>query len=189
MLGELIPVGPRQPGVPSVSYKLHKHILLVGRRPDCDIVIPHRTVSAHHCRLLIRQGYWFVNDLDSSNGTRVNGFAVDEHRLDPGDTLWIALLRFQIKYCPLDLGSVGPPPADDVLETPEDILGQSLIERTASGSGIGSGIHSRQRSLRPEDTQRLPPQDAPARPRKAKPSAKPSSGILGGLLRRKKGGR
>jgi len=193
MYGELIPLSPRESGESSDAIRLEKTIVLLGRHDDCDVVVARRTVSGHHCRLLIREGYWFVRDLGSRNGTRVNGNPVDEHRLDPGDVLWLAHERFEIKYAPIDLGSVGPPPPDDVLETPEEVFGQSLLERTASGSGIGVGsdIHRRTGKPRAGETDRLdghvqPPQAGPHAAFKPKPKPR---GVLGGLLRRSKGRR
>jgi len=141
MFGELMPIGPGAP------VELYKKILLVGRRPDCDITLKSTTVSGHHCRLYVNQGYWFVKDLDSSNGTRVNGHPVREHRLDPGDVVWFANLRYEVAYSPKDLGATGPPPADEILDTPEDIFSSSLYQRSG-GTGVwqrsgGSGIGSR----------------------------------------------
>lgn len=47
---------------------------LVGGASDCDIVVDRPVVSARHCRLLREDdGRWFVDDLNSANGTFVNG--------------------------------------------------------------------------------------------------------------------
>jgi hypothetical protein len=143
MFGELLPIGPGAP------VELFKKILLVGRRPDCDITLRSTTVSGHHCRLYVSQGYWFVKDLDSSNGTRVNGHPIKEHRLDPGDVVWFANMRYEVAYSPKDLGATGPPPSDEILDTPEDIFSSSLYQRSKSGGtgvwqrGGGSGVGSR----------------------------------------------
>jgi len=59
--------------------------LLVGRHPDCDIVLSHTTVSRRHARLSFRDGHWIVRDLDSTNGTTVNQTPVIRCRLLPGD--------------------------------------------------------------------------------------------------------
>ena len=105
---------------------LLKKSLLVGRRESCDIVLRFGNVSAHHCQLTCYAGYWYVKDLNSRNGTKVNGFRVTQRRLDPGDTLGIAKHKYEVAYSPMDLGAVGPPPVDDLHE---DIMGESLLAR------------------------------------------------------------
>lgn len=120
MHGELIPLGGGDP------IPLLKKNLLVGRRESCDIVLRFSNVSAHHCQLYCNGGYWYVKDLKSRNGIKVNGARVSEKRLDPGDELSIAKHRYDVKYSPYDLGAVGPPPVD---EETTDLLKQSLLER------------------------------------------------------------
>ncbi|REK05982.1 MAG: FHA domain-containing protein [Planctomycetota bacterium] len=120
MYGEMIPLGGGDP------IPLLKKILLVGRRESCDIVLRFSNVSAHHCQLYCNGGYWYVKDLKSRNGIKVNGMRVTEKRLDPGDTLSIAKHRYDVRYSPYDLGAVGPPPVD---EEAEDMMKQSLLER------------------------------------------------------------
>lgn len=47
---------------------------IVGSRKDtADVVVPARTVSRMHARLSFRKGLWYLNDLNSRNGTWVNG--------------------------------------------------------------------------------------------------------------------
>ena len=118
--GELVPVGGGDP-IPLVK----KH-LLVGRRESCDIRLRFKNVSAHHCQLIVKGGYWYVKDMKSLNGVKVNGARVSQKRLDPGDELTIAKHRYQLIYAPHDLGAVGPPPPDEPVE---NILTESLLSR------------------------------------------------------------
>lgn len=120
MYGELTPLGGGDP------IPLLKKQLLVGRRESCDIVLRFANVSAHHCRLMLNGGYWYVRDMQSRNGVKVNGIRVQEKRVDPGDSLSIAKHDYEIDYSPADLGAVGPPPADDL---PAEIMTESLLSR------------------------------------------------------------
>ena len=120
MYGELLPKGGGDP-VP-----LLKRTLLVGRRESCDIVLRFANVSAHHCQLSCQDGYWYVKDLNSKNGTKVNGMRVATKRLAPGDELAVAKHKYEIVYSPIDLGAIGPPPVE---ELPENLMDQSLLER------------------------------------------------------------
>jgi hypothetical protein len=61
--------------------------LLVGRHLACDVVVGDVSVSRRHARLSFRDGHWVLRDLDSTNGTRVNGKRVVRCRLEPGDRL------------------------------------------------------------------------------------------------------
>jgi hypothetical protein len=48
--------------------------LVIGRAPDCDVVLTHPTISRRHAQLRPRQLGWELVDLGSTNGTRVNGY-------------------------------------------------------------------------------------------------------------------
>jgi len=68
--------------------------ILIGRGSDCDIVLPERQVSRHHARIeRTADGVYLIHDLDSKNGTHVNGEEVrDKPRLlRDGDEIQIAL--------------------------------------------------------------------------------------------------
>jgi hypothetical protein len=70
--------------------------LLVGRHPRCDVVLPAGDVSRHHARLNFRDGRWILRDLESTNGTTVNGQPVGRCVLQPGDDLVIGDYRLRI---------------------------------------------------------------------------------------------
>jgi len=44
----------------------------IGRDPDCECVLSHGTVSARHARLAFHHSQWWVDDLLSTNGTKLN---------------------------------------------------------------------------------------------------------------------
>ena len=123
MYGELIPLGGGDP------IPLLKKQLLAGRRESCDIVLRFANVSAHHCQLSIEDGYWYVRDLQSRNGVKINDVRIEkdqQRRLDPGDTFAIAKHRYRVEYEPAELGAVGPPPADNLSQ---EIMRESLLSR------------------------------------------------------------
>ena len=59
--------------------------LLLGRQESCDVVLSDVSVSRRHARLLFRDGGWVIQDLDSTNGTKVNDVPVGRCQLHPGD--------------------------------------------------------------------------------------------------------
>lgn len=120
-LGELVPTGGGD------NIPLLKKSLLVGRRESCDIVLNFANVSGKHCRLTLEQGYWFVSDMNSRNGTKVDDRKIIRKRLDPGCKLAIAKHEYRIQYDPQSLGAYGPPPPDD--DHIEELLRRSLLDR------------------------------------------------------------
>jgi len=129
MYGELIPQGGGDP------IPLLKKQLLIGRRESCDIVLRFANVSAHHCQLFINGGYWYIRDMQSRNGVKVNGMRVQEKRIDPGDSIAVSKHNYELDYSPADLGAIGPPPADDL---PSEIMTESLLSRAGLTSGNSS---------------------------------------------------
>src|SRR5262249_49144290 len=102
MLGQLVPCA----GGPPIP--LRKPRLLLGRQSQCDVPLCYPTVSSRHCELEFKDGYWFVRDLGSHNGTRVNGTLCASSRLMPNDVLALAGYRYTVVYTPPP-GSKGPP--------------------------------------------------------------------------------
>jgi hypothetical protein len=71
---------------------------LIGRTPDLPIRLDHDGVSRLHAAL-VRDPYdrWWIHDLGSTNGTYVNGSAVTQRLLNPGDTIQIGPYRLTLK--------------------------------------------------------------------------------------------
>ena len=70
----------------------------VGRSQDCDVVVGEQTVSRHHAELRhADDDAWIVRDLDSTNGTWLNGSRVHEARVSGGDELWLGGLRMELR--------------------------------------------------------------------------------------------
>jgi pSer/pThr/pTyr-binding forkhead associated (FHA) protein len=120
MYGELVPQGGGDP------IPLLRESLMVGRRESCDIVLRFPNVSAHHCQMDLKGGYWYVQDLKSRNGTKVNGIRITQKRVSPGDVLSFASHNYDVKYSPTEIGAVGPPPEDGL---DYDVFDESLLQR------------------------------------------------------------
>ena len=114
MLGQLIPCGGGD-AIPLTGPKL-----LVGRRSTCDIKLDFQNVSSHHCEFELRDGYWNIRDLGSSNGIKVNGERCSSRCITPGDVVTIAKHAFTIQY---DVTGAASPPEE------EDTFARSLMEK------------------------------------------------------------
>ncbi len=67
------------------EVELSRPVTVVGRHPDCDVVIEHPAVSGRHMLFRLVNRTVYVEDLASTNGTKVNGIATSHqvvHHLD-----------------------------------------------------------------------------------------------------------
>ncbi len=70
--------------------------LTIGRASDCDLTINEPLVSRLHARLTIEAGQLVIYDLNSTNGTTVNGVKVQRHALKAGDIVEIGNTQLQV---------------------------------------------------------------------------------------------
>lgn len=81
---------PRTFRVPPGSVKTF------GRAPRADFIVNTVMVSRLHCRVSASKDHLEVTDLDSTNGTFVNGQRVDRGVLAPGDRLKIGRIELTV---------------------------------------------------------------------------------------------
>ncbi len=115
--GELQPLGGGD------TIPLIREVLTVGRRESCDIRLNFQNISGIHAQLQFRNGYWYIRDMNSTNGVKVQGVRVQEKLLHPRDEITIGKRKYVIEYeLPADRRAL-----DEVME--EDIMSQSLLEK------------------------------------------------------------
>ncbi|KAF0813971.1 Oxoglutarate dehydrogenase inhibitor [Andreprevotia sp. IGB-42] len=78
------------------EFRLTRDRFTVGRRPNNDIQIDNLAVSGEHAALLTVGGDVFVEDLDSTNGTLVNGKPTRRQLLQDGDEITIG--KYVLKF-------------------------------------------------------------------------------------------
>jgi len=81
------------PGVGS-SFELDSNPKVIGREASADIQLDSLQVSRRHAKIWERGGEYFVQDLESQNGTFVNGLPVDLHTLGIGDEIVVGEVLF-----------------------------------------------------------------------------------------------
>ncbi|MGK5086268.1 FHA domain-containing protein [Bdellovibrionota bacterium FG-2] len=91
------------PGTANVTeYELSSDEVTIGRGSECTIVLNEKKASRRHA-IVLRAGLNFViRDLDSANGTYVNGHQVREHELSGEDRIRIGAVEFVFKALSLD---------------------------------------------------------------------------------------
>ena len=136
------------------EYNMSKERYTIGRLPDNDIRIDNPAVSGHHALIINILNDSFLEDLNSTNGTYVNGKIVKKHAMQHGDVITVGhhALRF--------VDSEADEPADEFAKTmvisPRDAVGLNVPGRTRDA---------------------LSPQPAPA-PAAASSQASFSAGVL-----------
>ena len=83
-------------GVVIKEVQLTKDRTTLGRRPYNDIVIDNLAVSGEHAVMQMSGAEVFLEDLNSTNGTYVNGKAIKKQKLQNGDTVEIG--KYKIKF-------------------------------------------------------------------------------------------
>lgn len=89
-------------GVVIKEVQITKDKTTLGRRPYNDIVIDNLAVSGEHAVLQMVGGDVFIEDLNSTNGTYINGKAIKKQLLAHNDTVEIG--KYKIKYLVEDNG-------------------------------------------------------------------------------------
>lgn len=86
------------------EHRIDKEDILIGRSRSCDLVLELNSISRKHANVFYKEGHYFIKDLGSSYGTKVN-----EHRLEPmtprlitpGDSLQVGKLKIKFELTKL----------------------------------------------------------------------------------------
>jgi uncharacterized protein YegL len=82
----------------SITLPLDSVSVSIGRDPGNDIVIPRESISSLHATIDYKNGYYYLEDLRSTNGTRLNDKPLEENspvRLKSGDKIHFAIYEFR----------------------------------------------------------------------------------------------
>jgi hypothetical protein len=78
---------------------------VIGRAPDCGLVIPHPSVSRRHARLVADADGWTIEDLGSANGVRIDGVIVERQPLRDGQWFSLGDVFCEFRTLPADGGA------------------------------------------------------------------------------------
>lgn len=91
----LLPVNsPELPAELNFSYPN----IFIGRDPECEVVVQNPTISATHAKIYYSHTQWWIEDLESRNGTLLNGIPVETPTvLTAQDELQFGEILFKIR--------------------------------------------------------------------------------------------
>ena len=70
-------------------HVIERRAVVLGRSRDCDVVLDDRSVSRRHAELVRHGDGFLLRDLDSTNGSAVNGKRIREAAVQPGDDITV----------------------------------------------------------------------------------------------------
>ena len=93
----------RECAVNGQHYRLHPDkCYVIGRNTRADIRVIDPKASRNHCSLSCEDGVWFVFDLESTNGTFLDGQRVQKAQIGAGDRLMVGSWEFDVQDEPMD---------------------------------------------------------------------------------------
>jgi len=146
------------------EYNMSKERYTVGRLQDNDIRIDNPTISGHHSLVINILNDSFLEDLNSTNGTYVNGRLIKKHALQNGDVVTVG--RHQLRFL------------DGTADEEDEFASTMVIERQAGGmealakaAAMSASVHADSNASSSSNSGAAP--SAAARPAGAEPAAKP----------------
>ena len=98
-------------GMAGRSLELKVDRTTIGRVDDNMFPIAEASVSSHHCEILLRGSDVVIHDLNSTNGTFINGEKITESVLKPGQTLRLGQVELRLEAEGATAASAPPSPA------------------------------------------------------------------------------
>ena len=132
-------------GFTGLTYELKVEKTTVGRVEDNAFQISEQSVSSHHCELLQRSNDILVKDLNSTNGTFINGEQIKEAVLKPGQILRLGQVEMRLESGTGTAASATPAgkkPLDKTVVLPQGVkVGD--FDQSGRGPNPGSTAFSR----------------------------------------------
>lgn len=117
--------------------------LIIGRSSELEMVLIEDMVSRHHAKITTTDTEVFIEDLESTNGTFVNGEKISNCKLKEGDRILIGTSIVKLVYEELDASQPPPPPMSSLLVSPMDgSLVDEVRPSTTTGQRAISGRHT-----------------------------------------------
>src|ERR1700743_2432824 len=114
------------------EYNMNKERYTIGRLPDNDIRIDNGAVSGHHSLIINILNDSFLEDLNSTNGTYVNGKLIKKHAMQHGDVITVG--HHQLRFVDGQEGETEQDEFEKTMVITPSTQGEERI-RLVSGAG------------------------------------------------------
>ena len=81
------------PGRPRLNFKLGEEKTVLGRTPENDIELAYTNISRHHASITLNGEDYVIEDMNSTNGSYLNGVKIARCTLRPNDLIQIGEVR------------------------------------------------------------------------------------------------
>jgi pSer/pThr/pTyr-binding forkhead associated (FHA) protein len=166
------------------EYNMTKERYTIGRLPDNDVRIDNPAVSGHHSLIINILNDSFLEDLNSTNGTYVNGKLIKKHALQHGDVITIG--HHQLRFSDQQETEAEQDEFEKTMVIPsgqqsaDQLAKAEKAAEAAAAEAAAQAVQSDAAAavkLDPEDEAALEERDAPAR--KKKETFRPSATFTG----------
>lgn len=113
----------REGGSAGLEVPITKSRFVIGTAEDCHMRCPSKSISEHHCEIVIDGDQVLLRDLDSATGTFLNDFRIEQERiLQDGDRLRVGRLEFELAV------EHPPVPAERESDAVDELVSDMLVE-------------------------------------------------------------
>lgn len=144
--------------------------VVIGRSSDCDVVLYDPGVSRKHARIYCEGEAFFVEDMGSSNGTKINGALVKKHQLSDGDNIALGPVVFSFMWTVVE-----PPTGENdvgVADQSTRIVSVDAVKRTRGKGAALAPTNADAEQLQQLTRSRTTTMQAVSRPRSSNPQAR-----------------
>ncbi len=128
------------------EYNMTKERYTIGRLPDNDVRIDNPAVSGHHSLIINILNDSFLEDLNSTNGTYVNGKLIKKHALQSGDVITIG--HHQLRFSDQEAGDAEQDEFEKTMVIP---AGQQNAEQIAEAERAAAKAAASEAAAAPRD--------------------------------------
>jgi pSer/pThr/pTyr-binding forkhead associated (FHA) protein len=136
------------------EYNMNKERYTIGRLPDNDIRIDNPAVSGHHSLIINILNDSFLEDLNSTNGTYVNGKLIKKHAMQHGDVITVG--HHQLRFVDSQDGSAEQDEFEKTMVITSSSQGEERIRRVGQAVDQAAKAVVAKRSAVPDNATALP---------------------------------
>ena len=136
------------------EYNMNKERYTIGRLPDNDIRIDNPAVSGHHSLIINILNDSFLEDLNSTNGTYVNGKLIKKHAMQHGDVITVG--HHQLRFVDAQTGESGQDEFEKTMVITSSTQGEDRIRRVGHAVDQAAKAVASKRAGVPDHATALP---------------------------------